>query len=172
MVSQITGIPTICWTVYSGAHQRNIEALRHWPLWVESTGDWWFPLTNGPVTRKMFPYDDVIMFIITMEGIRLTNMSRFPTNQTARTYIPIPNRQNRIKTESNRSLPKSHYFSRFGVGFMSVWPTLILGLGWGIYNSYMYLCCLICSVHRYKEMVSNGKDTYTNIYFLYTAILS
>ena len=23
--------------------KENIKALRHWPLWGESTGDWWFP---------------------------------------------------------------------------------------------------------------------------------
>ena len=23
--------------------KENIKAPRHWPLWGESTGDWWFP---------------------------------------------------------------------------------------------------------------------------------
>ena len=36
----------------------NIKAPRHWPLWGEFTGDKW------PVTRKMFPFDDVIIRII------------------------------------------------------------------------------------------------------------
>ena len=35
--------------------KENIKAPRHWPLWWESTGD------KGPVTGKMFQFDDVIM---------------------------------------------------------------------------------------------------------------
>ena len=35
--------------------KENIKAPRHWPLFGEFTGD------KGPVTRKMFPFDDVIM---------------------------------------------------------------------------------------------------------------
>ena len=27
--------------------KENIKALRHWPLCVEFTGDWWIPRTNG-----------------------------------------------------------------------------------------------------------------------------
>ena len=34
--------------------EENIKAPRHWPLWGDSSH-------KGPVTRKMFPYDDVIM---------------------------------------------------------------------------------------------------------------
>ena len=34
--------------------KENIKAPRHWPLGGESTGN------KGPVTRKMFPFDDVI----------------------------------------------------------------------------------------------------------------
>ena len=51
----------------------NIEAPPHWPLWGEFTGVRWIhrwihrSLLNsphqGPVTRKMFPFDDVIMNI-------------------------------------------------------------------------------------------------------------
>ena len=39
MASQITGVSMVCWTVCSGVDQRNIKALRHWPLWGELTGD-------------------------------------------------------------------------------------------------------------------------------------
>ena len=40
---------------------KNIKALRHWPLCGEFTGDRWIPRTKGPVTQKMFPFDDIIM---------------------------------------------------------------------------------------------------------------
>ena len=39
--------------------KENIKAPRHWPLWGEFTGDLW--IHKGSVTRKMFPFDDVIM---------------------------------------------------------------------------------------------------------------
>ena len=48
--------------------KENIKASRHWPLWWEFTGDRWMvnsPL-KGPETRKMLPYDDVIMVIYWM----------------------------------------------------------------------------------------------------------
>ena len=39
--------------------KENIKVPRHWPLWGESTGD--HSPNKGPVTRKIFPFDDVIM---------------------------------------------------------------------------------------------------------------
>ena len=59
--SQIIGVSMVCWTVCSGADQRKIKALRHWPLWGEFTGDRWNYPHKGPVMLKMFPFDDVIM---------------------------------------------------------------------------------------------------------------
>ena len=61
MASQITGVPIVCSTVCSGAHQRKyqssaslafVRGIHRWPVN--------FPC-KGPVTRKMFPFDDVIM---------------------------------------------------------------------------------------------------------------
>ena len=57
IVSQITSPTTAYSTVYLGADQRNIKALRHWPLWGEFTDS----PHKWPVMRKMFPFDDVIM---------------------------------------------------------------------------------------------------------------
>ena len=62
VASQITGVLFVC----SGEIKENIKPSRHWPLWGEATGDWWIPLTasesaSKAVTRKMFPFDDVIM---------------------------------------------------------------------------------------------------------------
>ena len=37
----------------------NIKTTRHWPLWGEFTETGEFP-AQRPVTRKMFPFDDVI----------------------------------------------------------------------------------------------------------------
>ena len=61
MVSQITGVSMVCSTICSGANQRKdqspaslafVRGIHRWP--VNS-------LHKGPVTRKMFPFDDVIM---------------------------------------------------------------------------------------------------------------
>ena len=45
--SQITSIAIVRSLVCSDAEQRNLKALLHWPLWEESTGNWWIPLTKG-----------------------------------------------------------------------------------------------------------------------------
>ena len=55
MVSQITSFTIVYSTVYTGVDKRNIKAPRHWPLWPMN-----FP-HKGPVTWKLFPFDDVIM---------------------------------------------------------------------------------------------------------------
>ena len=61
MASQITNLTIIYSTVYSGADQRKhqssaslafVRGIHRWP--VNSPHKW-------PVTRKMFPFDDVIM---------------------------------------------------------------------------------------------------------------
>ena len=41
--------------------KENVKAPRHWPLWVEFTGDRWISITKGPVMWMMFPFDDVMM---------------------------------------------------------------------------------------------------------------
>ena len=60
MASQITSITIVYWTVYSGAEQRKhqssaslafVRVIHRWP--VNSPHKW-------PVTRKIFPLDDVI----------------------------------------------------------------------------------------------------------------
>ena len=45
MVSQITSVSIVCSTACLG--KENIKAPRYWPLWGESTGDRWIPLTKG-----------------------------------------------------------------------------------------------------------------------------
>ena len=61
MACQITGVSVVCSTVCSGADQRKhqssaslafVGGIHRWP--VDSPHE-------GPVTRKMFPFDDVIM---------------------------------------------------------------------------------------------------------------
>ena len=61
MASQITGITIVYSTVYSGADQRkhqnsmSLAFVQGIPQWLVNS------LNKGPVMRKMFPFDDVIM---------------------------------------------------------------------------------------------------------------
>ena len=61
MVSQITSLTIVYPTVYSNADQRKHQSST--PLAFVMGIQWW-PVNSphkGPVTRKLFPFDDVIM---------------------------------------------------------------------------------------------------------------
>ena len=61
VASQINGVAIACWTVCSGEVQRKYQSsASHWPLWCNPPGTGGFPHVR-PATRKMFPFDDVIM---------------------------------------------------------------------------------------------------------------
>ena len=47
MGSQITGVSIICPKFVQAEINETIKTPRHWPLWGESTDDWWIPLTKG-----------------------------------------------------------------------------------------------------------------------------
>ena len=54
MVSQITGILIVCWTICSGADQRKHQTLYHWPVGGRSTSDQWIPLSDSQLCGKCF----------------------------------------------------------------------------------------------------------------------
>ena len=63
MTFQITSFTSVYSTVYSGANQRNHQSPASLAF---VRGIHWWPVNSphkGPVTRKMFPFDDVIMVI-------------------------------------------------------------------------------------------------------------
>ena len=60
IASQITSLTIVYSMAYLDADQRK-KVPRHWPLCGEFTGERWIPRYKWPVTRKMFPFDDVIM---------------------------------------------------------------------------------------------------------------
>ena len=60
MASQITGISIVCLTVCSGADQRKHQSSASLAF-VRGIHMWPISIINGPVTRKMFPFDDVII---------------------------------------------------------------------------------------------------------------
>ena len=83
MAYQITSLTIVYSTVYSGADQRThqtstslafVREIRRWP--VNSPH-------KGPVTRKSFPFDDVIMEMGTTGDVKqqkLTKINNFDTN--------------------------------------------------------------------------------------------
>ena len=74
MVSQITGISIVCSTVGSGADQRKHQSAVSLAF---VCGIQWWPVSSPhkrPVTRKMFPFYDVIMHL---SGIIFFNKTLF-----------------------------------------------------------------------------------------------
>ena len=62
MASQITSLTIVYSNVYSGADEKKYQSSAS-PAFVR--GIHWWPVKSppkGPVTHKMFPFDDVIMF--------------------------------------------------------------------------------------------------------------
>ena len=63
MVSQITSLTSVYPTIYSDADQRKHQSSASLAfVWRIHRGPVNYP-HKGPVTRKMFPFDDVIMAI-------------------------------------------------------------------------------------------------------------
>ena len=90
MASQITSLTIVYSLVYSGADQRKhqssaslafVRGIHRWP--VNSPH-------KGPVTRKMFPFDDVIMYeqlqTLLRTGVKFENFLW----QSIAVVIPIP----------------------------------------------------------------------------------
>ena len=88
MSSLITSLTIVYSNVYSGADQRKHQSSAS--LAFVRVIHWW-PVNSphkGPVTRKMFPFDDVIM----IQAISLNSDKLFITsNPTRKTYaFPLP----------------------------------------------------------------------------------
>ena len=84
MASQITGFTIVYSTVCSGANQRKHQSsvwlafeIHRWP--VNS-------LHEGPVTRKMFPFDDVIMD----PWVKLIRFDKNGARSSPKHYVMLP----------------------------------------------------------------------------------
>ena len=58
MASQITNLAIVYSSVYSGTGQRKYQSF------ASQAFVWGIHRYKGPVTRKMFPFDDVFMILI------------------------------------------------------------------------------------------------------------
>ena len=81
MASQITGVSIVYSTICSGDQRKHHSASL--AFWGESTGDRW--IHKGPVTRKMFPFDDVIMMPQCVKATQLPEPSSW--NNTAQNNL-------------------------------------------------------------------------------------
>ena len=66
MASQITNLAIVYSTIYSGTDERKHQssASLAFVRWIPVTGEFRWPVNSphkGPITRKIFPFDDVIM---------------------------------------------------------------------------------------------------------------
>ena len=75
MASQITGVSSVCLTVSSGADQRKISVSLAFARGIQR---WQVDSPHkGPVTRKMFPFDGIIMKILSMDTLYLVMMAKY-----------------------------------------------------------------------------------------------
>ena len=86
VASQITSLTIVYWTIYSGADQRKHQSSASLAFVREFTGDRISP-HKGPVTRKMFQFDDVIMKIIISVYSELIQITFYIKSQTNLNYI-------------------------------------------------------------------------------------
>ena len=80
VASQLTNLTIIYSTFYSSAdqskHQSSASLAYVWGMPVNSPHKW-------PITRKLFPFDDVIMFRVIMITICIQNLFESESEQTA-----------------------------------------------------------------------------------------
>ena len=67
MAFQITSLSVVYSIDYSGADQRKHQKLRVTGLWVGNSPGPVNSQHKGPVTRKMLPFDDVIMWTVMIQ---------------------------------------------------------------------------------------------------------
>ena len=72
---------------------KNIKALRHWPLRGNPSVIGGFPSHKGRVTQKMFPFDDVIMRQRDWQPVSFFDYNRLTTSPTKRAMLPFPARR-------------------------------------------------------------------------------
>ena len=107
MASQITGVSIVCTTVCSGADQR-----KH-----QSSGSLAFvrgihrrPLNSphkGPVTRKMFPFNDVIMWSNVADTLTHFGLSMLVSQESTRTAWVMQSKTNFQQQKSKSSSSSS-----------------------------------------------------------------
>ena len=120
MASQITSLTIVYSTVYSGSDQRKHQSSASLAF---MRGIHWWPVNSphkGPVTRKMFPFDDVIMcYVVVILWVLHDSTTLVPEMKPWRIRVKI------TCTKQQQNTTKHEPCERF--------------LGWGL----LKLCSLI-----------------------------
>ena len=115
MASQITSLMIVYSTVYSGTDQRKHQSSASLAF---VRGSHWSPVNSprtGPVTRKMFPFDDVIVDLswkhrLAMWAHKLCNLFRMQCN----ICFPQSIQPSAVLTRANITLNCIHHCSDLG----------------------------------------------------------
>ena len=161
LASRITSLTIVYWTVYSRVDQRKHQSsaslafvwgIHRWP--VNSPHKW-------PVTRKMFPFDDVIMIITALKlghGWLITSYKNYGM------YLLLPYPNPMLLQMIPMLLAKrvlSKYFYIYSENLYRYWISLIY--------YYLDLCILLVSIfHQYigvKLVIHSKTATVTPLKF-------
>ena len=133
VVSQITSITSVYWIVYSGSDQRKHQSSASLDfVW----GIHWWPVNSPhkwPVTRKMFPFDDVIMWRINWSPDdfppKVAHVQSFDCNFVFRLITPWNKQSSVRRSEAPQS---RHCIGKYwNVIFReSFYQTFLSGWGW------------------------------------------
>ena len=153
MTSQITSLAIVYLTVNSGTDQKNTKAPRHWPLWEVFAGE---SPNKGPVTRKMFPFDDVIMphflkkyFICSVERSIVTLLVTRPWE----ILVYKSHGYSRIKSITTRRMWRGAFTYYIWVinSFIAYWVMFVLEV-WRYY--YDVIQCIEMSLNNNAHNIS------------------
>ena len=85
MASQITSLAIVTQPFIRAQIKENIDAPRYWPSLGEFTVHRWIPRPKGPVTREMFPFDEVNMLLF--GGLQVRMQWVHPSHDSKHWYI-------------------------------------------------------------------------------------
>ena len=135
LASQITSLTVVYSIVYSGVNQRKHQSSASLAFVREiHRGPVNFP-HKWPVTRKMFPFDDVIMYLVALVALShcpgALLVSILTSNKTWRT-------RNAVRSSDGDCEKTTQYFAMMSASDLFV--GYICGHRWLV--SFSYLCCV------------------------------
>ena len=153
MVSQITSLAIVYLTVYSGAEQRKHQSSASLAF---VRGIHWWPVNSphkGSVTRKMFPFDDVILLHVSRGFITKLGEYFFPRQwqkygknkeyqKTKKSFIKLHPQVCQALQRAYQHLICQHFCKHFKtlslsfIFMLRVWPSVMTKVGLKIHASW------------------------------------
>ena len=154
MASQITSLTIVYSTVYSGADQRkhqrsaSLALVRGFHRWPGNSP------YKGPVTRKMFPFDDVIIFdpCIWERTVLSIPIQQPPTTALVWNFLKCNGVNFKCHLNIRKHRPWAYIYIYLGdlnyikLPYIGSWPVSADIFGWTYLYLYLYLnrCICIC----------------------------